>query len=310
MEPQLVDKLSRLRPRTWEQTIARYDAVEEYFAIPNAGHAEVQTCASKLGVNERTFYRLIADRRKHPAGRGRPNSRRQIKKAPRKSLRFVDPQVEAVIAEAMLTTPRPCRIADIHVTVLHLCAERCIAPPPFETVRRRFRTPRGSRVEPRPDLDRLILDTCKFDFSVGDTNGRNAPAVIVALVHPSSRTVITHEIFCGPPSAAEIGAFLSKAAPEIEGRSITVSFALRDEVSALKALLAPAGVSVLPDSYHLSGAADITGPGEALLHVFGLRIGPIAILSRSLRSATLPTAGNLEVARAVCAKLIDSYHPS
>src|SRR4051812_13684217 len=97
MDQQLVETLCRLHPRRWAEAVIRHEAVDAYLALPDEGVKTVRDCASRIGVDQRTFYRMVAMRRVTPSGRGRPPLREKVPAHIARSHPALNPDLEEII---------------------------------------------------------------------------------------------------------------------------------------------------------------------------------------------------------------------
>jgi len=308
MDQLLVDLLCRQNPRVWEQTITRHEAVDAYLALSGSGVRAVRDCASEIGVDARTFYRMVAMRRPKPSGRGRPPRQGNVGTRTTKSRASLGPHLEEIISMAFERVTRPCQLSDVQAEVLRLSHERNISPPARGTVRGRFRDATNGNIQ-SANISSWILDSCTLAVDLKGPEGAIAPAVLVALVQPSMRQVLLHGLFCGQPSQMEINKLFNdldttSAGSRIPG-SIIASSAFRYHSDQLAALLRQIGVTLTAPALSSRGAANPTIGGEAIRNVVGSQLGKIAIRTRRARGELSDPVVTLETARTVVASLIE-----
>lgn len=263
--------------------------------------------ASKIGLDPRTFYRLIATRRNGSAGRGRP--RRQLPShsaaTPQATL---SRELQEIITLALQRVARPCQLSEVQAEVIRLSEERNVAPPARGTVRSRFRDVSNA---PTPDRggSSWILDSCTLAVDLEEPAGGIAPAVLVALVDSRARQVALHDLFCGHPGLMEMDKLFRDSNRDDPRSSIPdsiiASWAFKHQAGALAKLLRQRGIVLSTTSPSCRGAANPMITGEAIRSVVGSMLGKIPIRTRTARGTQADPIVSLDVARAVVAASIE-----
>lgn len=295
----LIEDLSVAPSRTWPTIIERHQAVTDYLEINNPTTSDVDRFAQRVGLSRRMFYRLIDDRKRRLAGhssatlitgRGRPITLEQ----------------ETAISDALTRLGPGALTRDVYTEAAVICAERGIPAPSDYAVTSRVRAPR-ERVEIRARLHRRfdwILDTSQLDFDVIESDGNSGPAYMLALIDVHSGETLAHQVHPGKPSSLAIAnLILPKIAqlhrPNPRRASLAVTTILWPEALLLESLL----------RRHALEAAECAPrtvrSGEALMFVFGPRIGNISLRPRPRRSSSnVQPAIEIALAEAVVGSLV------
>lgn len=296
MDQVLVDRLCSLPPQAWAEAIARHQAVDEYLAARGASVQTIQNLAGKLGIDQRTFYRMIEERR---------NPRERRRRGPARTR----PEIESIMSQAICLVGRPCQIKEVRDEVVRLCEARGLRPPSDDLIRLRFREARGlsAFVDGTFAAD-YVIDACELDFDVVE-QGVREPAILAAVLSPSTGSISSHRLFCGAPTKAEIGSLITdvgvtSGAGRDKHISIIAAGALRGCLDDLESLLGGHNLIAPYAPPRARGAARLTRAGEAIAQSLGCKIGPIRLRAIKNRMRAPTAVVDLAVAARVVETLL------
>lgn len=296
----LIEDLSVAPSRVWPTIIDRHHAVMSYLKIGNPTTADADRSARQLGLSRRMFYRLINGHRERSAGRssatsitgrGRPVSFEQ----------------EVAISDALTRLGPGAWTRDVNAEVAEICAARGISAPSDYAVNTRVRAP-GRRVGLRARLRSRfdwILDTAQLDFDVVEGDGNTGRAYLLAFTDARTGETLAHEVRAGKPSSLALANLILPKLPQLQrpshGRSrLAVTKRLWAEAMLLKPLLTEHGVEAAECEPRTIRS------GEAMLLVFGRKIGNISLRARAEGQSVQgeQAAIDLALAQAVVASLV------
>ena len=294
MDQVLVDRLCSLPPQAWAEAIARHQAVDEYLAARSPSVQTIQNLAGKLGIDQRTFYRMIEERR---------NPRVRRRRGPARTR----PEIESIMSQAIDLVGRPCQIKDVRDEVVRLCEARGLRPPSNDLIRLRFREARGlsAFVDGTFAAD-YVVDACELDFDVVE-QGVREPAILAVVLSPNTGSIRGHRLFCGAPTVADVGSLITdvgvKSGPGRNKRvSVVAAGALRGCLDDLGNLLGEPSLVAPYAPPRARGAARLTRAGEAIAQSLGCKIGTIRLRAMKNRMRA-PTA---VVDYAVAARVVET----
>lgn len=300
MDRILTEDLSIAPSKVWPDLIARHQAVTDYLRIEGPTTADADRTAQRTGLSRRMAYRLIEERKRRLAGH---SARSPIAGRGRS----IGPDQQAVIAEAITRCGPGAGPHDVYMEVLRISAQCGIpAPSEFAVTRRvRNRQKQVSINDRLHDSFDWLLDSCQLDFGLFRACGRPEPAHLLVLIDARSGQIPAHTLPASKPDALTIANLVLPRVPQLirfahQPSTLAVTKALWPEAEVLERLLLSNDVSARECPPKTIRTA------EALLLIFGDRIGNISLRSRPRRSGTFASLPLIEetVARSVVDLLI------
>ncbi|WP_426266024.1 hypothetical protein [Sphingomonas sp. LHG3443-2] len=301
MGDEITRQLAALPPHLWAESLRRMEVVNRYLDLEKPTTADADRSAAELQLVQRSFFRLAAAVRDLRAG-GEPKVSRQGQQSPLPST------TRAVLAATIADLGPGARDSEIFAESHRRCKEQGLLAPSWNAVRTRTGKPVLSpdlRGRLRKDAD-FVLDACPLDLTVSGTNSEAALAVLTALIHMESASVLGFHLCAGQVSDAAVAAsFLDALDDPANGGAtqsrhlrLIMSAALRPCLPAVERLAAAARVQVDKDG------SEGLRPGVALTSAVGRKIGriPFAPLGRAAARPELSVP--LHHARAVIGELL------
>lgn len=286
MDRILTEDLSIAPSRVWPRLIARHQAVTDYLGIEGPTTADADRTAERTGLSRRMAYRLIEERKRRLAGH---SARSPIAGRGRS----IEPDQQAVIAEAITRCGPGAGPHDVYMEVQRIGAQWGISAPSEYAVTRRVRNhPKQFSINERlHDSFDWLLDSCQLDF--GLIRGRPEPAHLLALIDARTGQIPAHALSASKPDALTIANLVLPRVPQLirfahQPSTLAVTKLLWRDVEGLERLLLSNDVSARECPPKTIRSA------EALLLIFGDRIGNISLRARPRRSGTFASLPLIE----------------
>ena len=286
--------LASLPPANWKETLRRLEVLRSFKAIEAPSGRDVEEHATRLGLDVRSFYRLIRAQDELRLGAPVRVSRRGMR-------RFLPPETERIIDEVLAELGREIPDRIVLIEVARRCREAGLPTPSAGALRTRSAPTRVDlRIRLRRRFD-TILDACPLDLDVPSENGV-APAVawFGSVLRGADGAMITYVVTAGPPTPGDLAEMFSAIVPEGTGDGILVA------TGDLSAALAHASEATARHGLRFDVAASAgLRPGAALTPVMGLKLGRLSFQARRREAYEKDLAVPLDVARDVVAHLIE-----
>jgi hypothetical protein len=284
--------LASLPPSIWSKTLRRTRVVRSFRSIDAPDGDDIRDHADMLGLNPRSFYRLIRAYDKLSAGVVPAASRRGIRRSlPQEAEDIVD----AVRTEMGRETPERLMLIEIG----RRCAAAGIRAPSLNALRTRDV---GSEVDLRIRLRRrfdIVVDACPLDIDVIDesrSGNTEAVAWLTGILAGATGLCLGHMVTAGSPSAGDMDELLDEAAPlGDEQRNVLIATGTLPE---LIARTSDHGHPTGPEFDEATSRGLLAG--AALVPAFGLKIGTV-----SLKARRREPFGDKAVPIAVARRLVD-----
>lgn len=286
----LIEDLSVAHPENWEAISERTAAIDAYLARSRGGAASADELASGLGIDRRTFYRLLAHRRSRLAGR---DARSRVATEKRRQCAGDDEIIRAALAEAGLGA-REGQVLDAALRIADASGQR---HPSEGVVRNRFaklKRPLALSVRLRQNYGTL-LDACRLGVDTPGRDGSPAATWLVAAMDIRAGRVMAHAVAPAEHLKDEI-ITLAKAVVQLEGdgvehEAVIATTALRDVAEHLGTVR----------RVRLCASSELRA-GEGLQTIFGQRLGRVPL--RKKNTATPQPVAQLATLRSVVNQLI------
>jgi hypothetical protein len=290
----IVELLASLPPAAWKETLRRLEVLRSFKSIQAPTRSDVEDHAARLGIDVRTYYRLI--RAQDELKRGAP-----IRKSRRGTRRFLPPETERIIDEVLAELGHEIPDRIILIEVARRCREASLPAPSAGALRTRSAPARVDlRIRLRRRFD-VILDACPCDLDVLSEDGA-APAVawFAALLRGSDGSMIAHAVTAGSPTATQAAALVELAGRHQDPDGVLVATGDLQGTTSLADTARPHGL-------RFDAAASMgLRPGAALMPVMGLKLGRLSFQARRRTIHDKDVAVPLEIARDVVDHLLAS----
>jgi hypothetical protein len=204
---QEIAALAELPPAQWDEALRRFAVVRNYLSLDRSTVRNPEAHARGLGLNVRSFYRLIEAYRELQESK-------QPRRSQRGAQRHLPSEVDQVIAD--VRSELGCEASDrlVHLEVQKRCHEAGIPEPSYSSIRTRSA---GSLVDLRIKLRRrcdLVLDACPVSFDVfqdGADDGLRKVAWLTGVFAAEHGTLLGHLLTAGEATPIELSEMLRDA---------------------------------------------------------------------------------------------------
>lgn len=303
VDANLVEELAVASSACWATLIKRHEVIGEYLQLPRPIATDVREFAGKIGLSQRSFYRLIKEHRHRRAGNSRPT------KITGRGTPISNSQ-EAAIAEAIRLSGPGAATKKVVEAARIISADIGIPTPSEPAIIARLR--RGGDLaglnEKLKNTAGWIVDACLTDIEIELGGGQTQVAWIVGLVDLTSGKIQSHRL-CIAPNAASVASVIGEkwynmTALTAECATLAVTPVIGKYLSRAIYLSADGPVAITPCCQN--GIRS----GEALRCILGLKLGAIQLRTRLCARAEKNRATGVpkDIACAVVTKLIEEWN--
>jgi hypothetical protein len=264
MDARLVAHLADVAPQDWAEEIRRFEAVNHLFVKPRPGASAMRECADALGLKMRALYRVLDRQRAIHAGTSSGNRRLDGSLIATEA----DGLINAVLDELGdgATLEKLTRLARLRF-------EREGLPlPSSSALRHRLHRRPSNSLRPRllTDAD-VVIDMASLHVTTDSDGGPTTGVQLLVMADAATGHIFSHSLHERKPSETEIMALVTT---HWRPRSSPLSLLLG--TSSIRNSLQRSRETLLRAGFEIDGKTRVRS-GEALIAMFGLRIGRIRV---------------------------------